>query len=230
MHNKPHTEAAKAKMRAARRKQPRKWGWLPENEILFRLLHTAATRRSIASEYGCSETTINNIFRKGANTKERLAAKHRKQAASLRGRPNPQFADWRRRHPEHRWSGRKHTAAAKRKQSAAKKGKPQSLARRIRQSARMQGIAVAAWRGFASSKAEGLKRSLAWRKWRETVFERDNWTCQHCRARGRELHPHHIHPKSTHPEEMFDPDNGITLCVPCHRATSSYGFKPCYAT
>jgi len=67
--------------------------------------------------------------------------------------------------------------------------------------------------------------SAAEREWRTKVFRRDGWTCQDCGARGVRLQADHIKPWSTHPDLRLDLDNGRTLCEPCHRATSTYGWR-----
>ena len=218
MHNKPHTEAAKAKMRAAIR--PKKW-LLPEKEIVLRLLNTKATTRSIATEYGCSDSTIKVIFRKYTKPEERIKAKNRKAADAKKGRPNPILKEWRRSHNP--WAGRKHSRESKAKQSVAKKGKKHNLRQRIAQSARLQGVSVEKWQGFASSETARLKVSSEYKTWRRQVFERDNWTCQKCGKHNGRLHPHHIKPKSRYPKLLFDVSNGVTLCKECHRKTDSYG-------
>ncbi len=57
------------------------------------------------------------------------------------------------------------------------------------------------------------------RQWRQSVFEKDNHTCQKC---GKtefskiEKVAHHIFPKELFPEKQFDPENGICLCSPYH--------------
>lgn len=214
-------------MRAARARRPRRWGRLPEKKIVFRLLHTSATAISIAAEYGCSYSTICVIFRKHTTKEQRLEAKARKQSESLSGYKHaPEFGkavSQRVSGVNNPFYGKKHTEESRRRQSAAKKGKKQALEQRIAQSARMQGVPLEKWQGFASSEAERLANSIEWKTWRNAVFTRDNWTCQCCGENGGRLHPHHIKPRSTSPETTFSPENGITLCVRCHRETDSYG-------
>ena len=81
------------------------------------------------------------------------------------------------------------------------------------------------WKGGVSSENHKLRTSKRWSQWRERVFERDNWTCQDCGERGCTLHPHHILPLADHPEFAYDVDNGITLCVPCHRGRHGWEVK-----
>jgi hypothetical protein len=81
------------------------------------------------------------------------------------------------------------------------------------------------WKGGATEENKRLRMSSEFRRWREAVFARDDWTCRECGTRGGRLHPHHIKRFSEFPELRFDVDNGITLCVPCHKETPNYGRK-----
>lgn len=64
------------------------------------------------------------------------------------------------------------------------------------------------------------------RQWRESVFARDNWTCQYCKAKGVILHAHHIRNFSTAEDVRFSTDNGITLCKKHHcDFHKKYGIK-----
>jgi 5-methylcytosine-specific restriction endonuclease McrA len=85
-----------------------------------------------------------------------------------------------------------------------------------------------AWnKGFGNktSEAKKIKNSLEYKKWREKVFERDNWTCQKCFIVGNKLHPHHIKSFAEYPELRFIIENGITLCAKCHKITENYGIR-----
>jgi 5-methylcytosine-specific restriction endonuclease McrA len=87
--------------------------------------------------------------------------------------------------------------------------------------------------------ALSLRQCFKYRKWREEIYNRDNWTCQECGIRGGKLHAHHkirfadliIENKIQSFEQGFNClklwniNDGITLCVKCHRKTENYGNK-----
>ncbi len=73
------------------------------------------------------------------------------------------------------------------------------------------------WQGGKTNLNRKLRHSIEFRLWRETVFARDNWTCQQCMKRGGTIHPHHQKSFADYPEFRFASDNGVTLCVFCHQ-------------
>jgi hypothetical protein len=77
------------------------------------------------------------------------------------------------------------------------------------------------WKGGVSPINKRIRHSVEYKLWRESVFERDDWTCQVCMKRGGTLHPHHIKPFAEYPELRFAIDNGETLCVDCHTVEHS---------
>ena len=55
-----------------------------------------------------------------------------------------------------------------------------------------------------------------WR-WSKKVKERDNYTCVYCHTSGVPVEAHHILSRAKHPELASLLNNGICLCVPCHK-------------
>lgn len=51
--------------------------------------------------------------------------------------------------------------------------------------------------------------------WAKSIKERDG-KCTSCGSLD-DLHAHHIKPKSSHPELIYDLSNGIALCYRCHK-------------
>jgi hypothetical protein len=74
------------------------------------------------------------------------------------------------------------------------------------------------WKGGTSSKNTLIRNSPEYKEWRTEVFKRDDWTCQKCLKRGRQyIEAHHIKKVSEFPDLIFDLENGLTLCVKCHK-------------
>lgn len=75
-----------------------------------------------------------------------------------------------------------------------------------------------------------LRNSADYDNWRLEILQRDNYTCQICRYRGKKglrkrLHVDHILPWATYPTLRLDISNGRTICEDCHHKTDTWGQK-----
>lgn len=75
-----------------------------------------------------------------------------------------------------------------------------------------------------------LRCSLDWKIWREKVFIRDDFTCQKCRIKGFYIEPHHIISVKECLQRndlisIYNIDNGMTLCRPCHMKIHNWKIK-----
>jgi hypothetical protein len=116
--------------------------------------------------------------------------------------------------------GYKMTQTQKDKIRLAHKGKPKSEAHRKA----LSGKNNHNWKGGISRNHYSIKTPEC-KEWRTRVFLRDNWTCQTCGVRGTELNAHHIKSWAKYPELRFDINNGVTLCVECHKLTDNFAGK-----
>ena len=71
----------------------------------------------------------------------------------------------------------------------------------------------------------GDRSGKEYKSWRNSVYERDDYTCQMCGKRGGELHADHIKPWAYFESLRYKISNGRTLCVPCHYTTYKDVFK-----
>lgn len=94
-----------------------------------------------------------------------------------------------------------------------------------------------AWIDGRSKLTNQIRRCLKNREWRKAVFERDDYTCKICKIRGGYLEADH-HPKefakifsennfktiedALKCDELWDINNGRTLCKKCHKKTKKY--------
>lgn len=81
------------------------------------------------------------------------------------------------------------------------------------------------WKGGITSTNTKIRRSIEYKLWRTSVFERDGYTCIWCGYKGKNLNADHIKPFAYYPELRFAIDNGRTLCKECHKTTDTYGSK-----
>lgn len=79
------------------------------------------------------------------------------------------------------------------------------------------------WKGGVTPKYRSIRTSKEYKKWRTSVFERDNYTCTWCSYKGKGLNADHIKPFALFPKLRFNINNGRTLCTECHLKTDTYG-------
>lgn len=82
------------------------------------------------------------------------------------------------------------------------------------------------WKGGFTPEYIKIRQSSKSRRWRDQVFQKDNFVCQKCEIRGGYLEPHHIFNFADYPELRFSLDNGVTLHKECHsKFHKKYGKK-----
>lgn len=122
--------------------------------------------------------------------------------------------------------GAKHTEESKRKMSESHKDK-------------FLGENSPNWKGGYGDINYKIRRYHAYIDWRKKIFQRDDFKCQDCGQVGGNLNADHIKPlsviirknniKSIEEaklcDEVWDTNNGQTLCKLCHTKTSTWGVK-----
>lgn len=71
------------------------------------------------------------------------------------------------------------------------------------------------WKGGKTNSNQKKRNDPRYHDWRKQVFERDKFKCQKCGNSGW-LQAHHITPISVDESKIWDVDNGLTVCIPCH--------------
>jgi len=98
------------------------------------------------------------------------------------------------------------------------------------------------WKGGITPLRDVIRHLFEYRQWRSDVFTRDNFTCQYCGVRGCYLEAdHHIKSfaqiieennintieKAINCEELWNLNNGRTLCKDCHNLTKTRRLNKC---
>lgn len=125
----------------------------------------------------------------------------------------------------------------KSKATQFKKGHKESLETKIKRVKKLSGENQWNWKGGITSLNMQVRGCFKTRQWRSDVFQRDDYTCQHCGLRGVYLEADH-YPKlfylimqenniksieeALNCEELWNINNGRTLCRKCHDKTKIY--------
>lgn len=146
---------------------------------------------------------------------KKLSEEHRQKISkALQGKKRPYISEIRK--------GMKFSKETRKRISKAQIGKKMSIETRMKMSESHKGEKSSFWKGGIDRKVYKHYNNLNYRLWRDKVFERDDYTCQICKAKSGNgksifLHPHHIKSYTHYPELRFDIDNGLTLCIDCHK-------------
>lgn len=96
-----------------------------------------------------------------------------------------------------------------------------------------------AWKGGITPLVRAIRTCFKYRQWRSDVFTRDDFTCVLCGISDHNVEADHIQKfvdiirensirtlgQANSCEELWNINNGRTLCVGCHRKTDTYGTK-----
>jgi hypothetical protein len=110
---------------------------------------------------------------------------------------------------------------------------------REKRSKTMRGSKTHLWKGGVNLINNTIRNIYKYRQWRSDVFHRDNFTCQFCGKWGGILNADHIKSVSeiikkyninntedaNNCMELWDINNGRTLCLDCHKKTDNYAIK-----
>lgn len=124
----------------------------------------------------------------------------------------------------------KHSAETKLKIGMKKRGKPLHA---------LRGDKNPSWKGGTVELRQKINKLFQYRQWRSDIYNRDNFTCVLCgnNISGNLECDHYPKPffeiirdnkidstiKAMICEELWDLNNGRTLCKQCHRKTETYG-------
>ena len=115
--------------------------------------------------------------------------------------------------------GFRHLEESKRKISLSHTGKHLSDDTKKKIGAAVKGTKNPNWNPTLTDEDRQHKRQYtAYHEWRLAVYERDSYTCRKCgNKKSSPLNAHHIEGYSFNKELRTEVENGITLCVPCHK-------------
>ena len=92
------------------------------------------------------------------------------------------------------------------------------------------------WKGGITKIDRLIRRMVDYSQWRSDIFQRDKWLCKTCGMNDCYVTAHHIKSLSLivrenkikdindarKCKELWNTDNGVTLCEKCHSLTDNY--------
>jgi len=193
-----------------------------EKNPFFGRRHSEETKRRIG------KANTGNRWSHSEEAKKKIGAAHRGKKYSKKTREK--IAAARR--------GQKHSEESKKKISVAVSGERNPMWQVPRPD--MVGRNNPSWKGGITKLSQLIRTTCLYSLWRQEVYERDGYTCQMCGDQtSGNLNADHIIPfsfllqeysitslaKAKECEELWDIDNGRTLCVDCHKQTDTWGYK-----
>jgi hypothetical protein len=135
--------------------------------------------------------------------------------------------------------GKKMSDGQKQKISIANKKAYTNPDLKKKTSERQRGELSHRWKGGFTDIKISIRNSFVYRQWRSDVFTRDGYTCVLCGSRGGKLNADHIVSFSVIfnknniktldsailCSELWNINNGRTLCEDCHKLTDNFGGK-----
>jgi hypothetical protein len=124
----------------------------------------------------------------------------------------------------------KRTPEGIRRQADKLRGRKASFETRLKMSLAQSGDKSNTWKGGITHLYLQIRHHFKMRQWISDCFHRDDFTCQQCHKKGGKLNCHHIKHFSKIIEyygieileealdcaELWDLNNGVTLCKDCH--------------
>lgn len=144
----------------------------------------------------------------------------------------------------HNMYGKRHSEQTLKKMSDNNSMKREDVKEKHRQSLlavrdKFSGSNSPRWKGGRTDISKQIRMLSEYKHWRLSVYQRDQFTCVFCNSKSKKLNADHIKPFSVLLTEHFvttvqqaieclelwDIQNGRTLCVDCHQATDTFGTK-----
>lgn len=159
----------------------------------------------------------------------------KKISEALKGIKNPNYGKHRTEETKKKISeshkGIKASKKTKMMMSKMRKGNKIKEETKRKLSESLRGEKCHLWKGGITQINLLIRQGFKYRQWRSDIFTRDDFTCQECGQWGGRLHAHHIKSFSSilqyyeittleealDCEELWNINNGVTLCKECHK-------------